>query len=144
MRKQYFFLPLVFVITFLFYYLNFMPISSTLNKPVQTSPNSSKAQTTPRYKMVYEETQKNDTKIYLLFWSSFFGAAKWFHDNETMSEDFFKKLGCSHTNCVMTHKIDLLPRVSDFDAVMLHFWINENSLPPVRSPRQLYIMVSNE
>jgi hypothetical protein len=141
MKKEYFLFCFAFVIMLSYLYVS---ISSTSNKTLEASPNSSVMQTTPCGKVVYKETQKNDTKIYVLFWSTFFGSAKWFHKQETMSEDYFKKLGCSHTNCIMTHKTDLLPHVYDFDAVMLHFWTNEVSLPPVRKPHQLYIMVSNE
>ena len=97
-----------------------------------------------QFTMVYEKQQKNDSRIYLLFWSHYFGGQDWGHDVATMEEDYFKKLGCPDTNCVMTHKIDLLPHIYDFDAVIFNIWDEDFSLPKLRSPNQLYIMISNE
>lgn len=94
--------------------------------------------------MVYSELKRKDSKIYILFWGSFFKTPNWGHDFETTSDEYLEKLGCEFTNCVMTHRVDLLPEVYKFDAVIFNVWDEELTLPKLRSPHQLYIMVSKE
>lgn len=96
------------------------------------------------YKIIEEKRRINDSKIHLLFWGLYFGGSSWGHEEQTMDENFFKKLNCPVTNCVMTHNQSHLPNISDFDAIIFNLWEENFSLPKVRNSRQLYIMISNE
>lgn len=100
--------------------------------------------TTPRYTMIYDENSKNDSKIYVLFYNGCFGLPFWSLGKETLAEDDLKAANCPHTNCVLTHKHDLLKNIHDYNAVIFNVWYPGNTLPLTRSPRQHYIMAANE
>jgi hypothetical protein len=121
-----------------------MKILPAVTTRIVTNPPSVTPESDQKFSMVYEKQRKNDSRIYMLFWSHYFGLNDWGHGIETMTEEYFKDLECPETNCVFTHKTDLMPNIYDFDAVIFNIWEKDFSLPKLRSPHQLYIMISNE
>lgn len=94
--------------------------------------------------MIFETRTKNDSKIYILFWGSWYRRVDWRQPKITMDEKYLEKIGCPETNCVFTRKNDYFPSIIDFDALIFNIWHENYSLPKVRSPNQLYIMESKE
>lgn len=100
----------------------------------------------PRYKMTVKQSERNGGKVFLLFWNDLFGRNSWGIKKVTTSEEDLKAVNCSYTNCIFTAKKNLLPKVHDFDAIFFDFWWRKEVLemPKTRSPRQLYIIATNE
>lgn len=88
---------------------------------------------------------RNDSKIYVLFWTNFFREKYWNMERETSDEDYFKSINCPVTNCVLTHDKSLLEAPHLYDALIFHSaepWLSP--LPETRSPHQYYIMATKE
>jgi alpha-1,3-fucosyltransferase len=107
--------------------------------------NYSLSEATPKISIVLNETQRNDGKVYILFWNKYRGNSSWWMPKEISTEEDLKSVNCPFTNCIFTGKRNVLPNVHDFDAVIinLHSYAIEE-LPPTRTPRQLYIVGSSE
>jgi hypothetical protein len=96
------------------------------------------------FTMVYRKREKKNSTIYALFWSHYLTVKDWYHHTEPMDQNHLKKLNCPQTDCVLTHNVDLLPNILDYDAVIFNLYQHDIPFPEIRSPHQLYIMTSNE
>lgn len=119
-------------------------IPTTAEKEISTTTESLTSTTTRRYTMVSEEQSKNDSQIYILFFNGCFGLPFWGLGKETLLEDDLKSVNCPHTNCVFTHKPDLIKNIHDFDAVIFNVWYPDSTVPLTRTSRQHYIFAANE
>jgi hypothetical protein len=139
-----------FVLTYLMYrdYLDYL--SRVTERRVEISPRTTKAHEKVtstgghNYTMVYDVPPKKNSTIYMLFWGHFIRESAWGHAEETIDGEFLRKSGCPVTDCILTHKVDYLPNLYEYDAVMINAYNSELTVPPVRSPHQLYIMSTNE
>jgi hypothetical protein len=130
-------------------YLNYLSKneSKVSPRPLQMS-SSVLNESTPKYghdfTMVYNrQPSKNSTK-YAVFWGYYLFKGGWGHALETMDHNYLESENCPETDCVFTHKYDLLPNIYDYDAVIFNNWNINYTFPPLRSPHQLYIMAGNE
>jgi hypothetical protein len=133
-------------------YLDYL--ANVTDKRVEISPRTTEApeetteKVTPtsvhKYTMVYDVPPKKNSTIYMLFWGYFIVKSHWGHSEETIDREFLEKAGCPVTDCILTHKVDYLPNLYEYDAVMISVFNAELTVPPVRSPHQLYIMTINE
>uniref|UniRef100_A0A182LY40 Fucosyltransferase n=1 Tax=Anopheles culicifacies TaxID=139723 RepID=A0A182LY40_9DIPT len=83
--------------------------------------------------------QVNRTR-YILLYTSFFEEKHWGLHAETVGQEYFAKKHCPVTDCVMTSYHQLLPSVTEYDAIVFHVasrW--DGPLPIVRSPHQVYV-----
>jgi hypothetical protein len=96
------------------------------------------------YTMVYDVPPKKNSTIYMLFWGNFIRESAWGHAEETIDREFLERAGCPVTDCILTHKVDYLPNLYEYDAVMINVYNRNLTVPPIRSPHQLYIMSANE
>jgi hypothetical protein len=149
-----------FVLTYLMYrdYLNYL--AKVTEKRVEISPRTTTTTVPPpppvmysenmtsvgghNYTMVYDVPPKKNSTIYMLFWGHYIIESGWGHFEETIDREFLEKAGCPVTDCILTHKIDYLPNLYEYDAVMINAFNYNLTVPPVRSPHQLYIMSANE
>ncbi|XP_070506558.1 alpha-(1,3)-fucosyltransferase C-like [Chironomus tepperi] len=103
---------------------------------------------TTRYRLIENSnfvTNKNSSKIYVLFWTKMFGAETWYMPSVTNDEDYLKSIDCPVTNCILTHDKNLLEAPHLYDALIFHSaepWLSP--LPETRSPHQYYIMTTLE
>lgn len=101
-----------------------------------------------RYKLLsdYSVTSDRGDKKYVLFWTTFFDVPFWGMTKETYNENDLKEINCPQSNCVFTHRKNLLPNSHDYDAIVFHgaeTW-NFVDLPATRSERQVFVMASME
>jgi hypothetical protein len=113
---------------------------------ISEAPPSKKISEAPRYIMISDDTERNDSNVYLLFWSAMFHYGSWGMNPPTSSESDLKGVNCSFTNCIFTSNRTLLSHVHNFDAIFTHVWREyvKMNLPKTRSPHQFYIHGSNE
>lgn len=103
---------------------------------------------TTRYRLIENSnfvTNKNSSKIYVLFWNKIFGDETWYMESVTSDEDYLKSINCPVTNCILTHDKKLLDAPHLYDALIFHSaepWLRP--LPETRSPHQYYIMTTLE
>ncbi|XP_050076119.1 alpha-(1,3)-fucosyltransferase C [Anopheles maculipalpis] len=77
---------------------------------------------------------------YILLYTSFFSEKRWGLQAETLGPEFFAMKHCPATNCVLTSYHQLLPSVTEYDAIVFHVATNwDGPLPTVRSPHQVYV-----
>jgi len=84
----------------------------------------------------------NNTK-YILLWTSFFGSKNWELQADVLDEEFFDRIKCNISACVITSNRDLLPSTLDYDALIFHTtlpWKELGKIPEKRAPRQSYVM----
>lgn len=96
------------------------------------------------YTMVYDVPPSTSSTIYMLFWGHYILEGSWGHAEETIDQEFLNRSKCPETDCVLTHKIDYLPNILSYDAVMINAFNEKMTMPKLRSPHQLYIMSTNE
>ena len=103
---------------------------------------------TTRYKLIENSnfmSNKNSSKIYVLYWTKMFDSENWYMSSITSGEDYLKSINCPVTNCILTHDKNLLEAPHLYDALIFHSaepWLT--SLPETRSPNQYYIMTTLE
>lgn len=94
------------------------------------------------------ESENNDNdKKHILFWTKFFDIKFWGMLTETYYEDYLKSISCPVTNCVFTHKKNLLKHHHEYSAIFFHDaekWSRFMKLPETRNPQQVYVMASQE
>jgi hypothetical protein len=96
------------------------------------------------FTVIYDVKPKMNSTKYAVFWGYYMLDYPWGHDDETMGEEYLKANNCPETDCVFTNKIDLLPNIYDYDALIFNAFNANFSFPTLRSPHQLYIMTANE
>lgn len=98
-----------------------------------------------KYSTEYKKTD-HPTK-HTLLWTPFFNRADWSIGKDTVKSDYFERIGCPVTNCVITTNKTYLPEVWQFDALVFHGaeeWPIYNRTPNFRSPHQKYIFGTME
>lgn len=64
----------------------------------------------------------------------------WYLGGDQLGEDILKSIGCPATNCFFTHNRQYLKNYTDFDVVLFHASeYLDDKIPPLRSPKQLYV-----
>jgi hypothetical protein len=129
-------------------YLNYI---STLTKETVMTRNAPREKKDSKssgfghnFTMIYDVKPKMNSTKYAIFWGYYILTAGWGHADETFGEAYLKAYDCPVTDCVFTHKIDLLPNIYDYDALIFNAYNRNFSFPTLRSPHQLYIMTANE
>lgn len=92
------------------------------------------------------DSDHNDGKKYILFWTNFFTIKFWGMERETLNESYFESINCPVTNCIFTHNKNLRYAPHMYDAMVFHgaeSW-SLIGLPSTRSANQVYIMASME
>jgi Fucosyltransferase, N-terminal len=82
----------------------------------------------------------------IVFWTDFYGIPFWGFAKETFNQTDLEAMKCPVTNCIITHRKDLI-NIEDSDAVIFHVGSGNHWLeaPKVRKPEsQMYIMASKE
>uniref|UniRef100_A0A182W662 Fucosyltransferase n=1 Tax=Anopheles minimus TaxID=112268 RepID=A0A182W662_9DIPT len=77
---------------------------------------------------------------YILLYTSFFKEKHWGLQAETLGPDYFAQKHCPVKDCVLTSYHQLLPSLTEYDALVFHVasrW--DGPLPAVRSPHQVYV-----
>jgi hypothetical protein len=99
--------------------------------------------TPPRYTMLYDDKPKNDSKIYILLATKTIKSPCWNLGKDIVGEDELKSVKCPVLNCVATFNNNTID-YGDFDAVIFNVHYHTLNAPPIRRPRQHYIMASVE
>jgi hypothetical protein len=99
--------------------------------------------TPPRYIMLYDDKPKNDSKIYILLATNTTKSPLWNLGKDIVGEDELKSVNCPVSNCVATFNNNTID-YGDFDAVVFNAHYDILDAPPIRRPRQQYIMASIE
>ncbi|XP_055617512.1 alpha-(1,3)-fucosyltransferase C-like [Toxorhynchites rutilus septentrionalis] len=107
------------------------------------------------YYQILEEHIQNHKPItekrtkYILLYTNFFEDKLWKLPTETVGPDYFRATQCPRTDCVLTSNHDLLPVVTDYDALVFHIaepWAYSvfRKVPSVRSSRQIFVAATME
>lgn len=97
-----------------------------------------------KYTMIDGSKMKNNSTVHVLFWGDFIGNSPWGHAEETIDQNYLSERHCPETDCILTHKVNYLENVFEFDAVIINVFNKELTVPKLRSTHQLYIMSANE
>lgn len=92
--------------------------------------------------LIKYSSEHHSTK-HTLLWTPFFNRPDWYIGNNTVKSDYFEKVGCPVTKCVITTNKTYLPEVWQFDAVVFHGaeeWPIFDRVPRFRSPHQKYVL----
>uniref|UniRef100_A0A1L8EI93 Fucosyltransferase n=1 Tax=Haematobia irritans TaxID=7368 RepID=A0A1L8EI93_HAEIR len=98
-------------------------------------------------------TESNDNNYVdqlriILLWNSFFGDKRWSLPDDLLDPSYFRKdIRCPVSNCVITNRRDLFPRLDMYDAILFHTaqpFSVINPVPSQRSWRQLYVFALME
>jgi hypothetical protein len=126
-------------------YLNYLLKKTELN--IETLPrvdNEIDDEGNRNFTMVYGVPESTSSTIHMLFWNTYILGSAWGHAEQTIDQEFLNNSKCPETDCILTHKIDYLPSILDYDAVMINAFNINMTVPKLRSPHQLYIMSANE
>jgi hypothetical protein len=102
--------------------------------------------TTGRYTMIYDEKRRNHNQFYIYFATNTTRTPLWELKKDFINNDDLKSVDCPYTNCeasVMSWSNKDFS-VLDFDAIVFNPYYEDINLPKIRTPRQQYIMCSNE
>ncbi len=92
-------------------------------------------------------SQSKDTK-YILLWNSYWNSNDWWLHFE-IHDNYFERIKCPETRCelVPVHRRDYR-KIEEYDAIVFHGPelkpFEEESLPKVRLPRQVYVYACQE
>lgn len=95
------------------------------------------------------QRQTEDRSKYVLLYTNFFDVKNWKLTAETVGPDYFRAIQCPVTDCVLTNNRELLPAITDYDALVFHIaepWAYSlfEKVPKLRSPRQIYVAANME
>uniref|UniRef100_A0A182SWT6 Fucosyltransferase n=1 Tax=Anopheles maculatus TaxID=74869 RepID=A0A182SWT6_9DIPT len=93
-----------------------------------------------RAERIEQEVGQAGRTRYILLYTSFFEEKRWGLLAETLGPEFFAAKHCPVTECVLTSYHQLLPSITEYDAVVFHVatgW--DGPLPTLRSPHQVYV-----
>lgn len=90
-----------------------------------------------------------DRSKYVLLYTNFFDVKNWKLTAETVGPDFFRSIECPVTDCILTNNRELLPAITDYDALVFHIaepWSYSmfEKVPKLRSLRQIYVAANME
>ncbi|CAG9810437.1 unnamed protein product [Chironomus riparius] len=95
---------------------------------------------------VPKTSQRNESLKYILFWTTWWYFPLWYMGKEVQGEEYLKSIDCPVTNCVFSHDRHLLPRPTDYDALVFHVGdcLDIDDLPSARREDQFYVVADEE
>lgn len=95
---------------------------------------------------VERTSQRNESLKYISFWTTWWYFPLWYMGKEIQGEEYLKSIECPVTNCVFTHDRKLLPKPTDYDALVFHVGdcLDIDDLPSARRHDQYYIVADEE
>ncbi|XP_052900689.1 alpha-(1,3)-fucosyltransferase C [Anopheles moucheti] len=98
-----------------------------------------------RARQIEQDVGQGKRTRYILLYTSFFEDKHWGLPAETIEPDYFSMTHCPVTDCVQTTNHQLLPSITDYDAVVFHVATRWGGpMPVVRSPHQVYVAADME
>lgn len=109
--------------------------------------NNEKNVTNFKFNVPFENIKKSFAKEkHILFWTPLKDSLYWNMGAKVQGVDYLKSIDCPVTNCFFSHDWNLLPKQTDYDAVVFNVenFISIDNLPSARTEEHIYIMASEE
>jgi hypothetical protein len=139
-RKSRLKIPIQFLVLFLFYSI----LSKDLKSYRDTKVDNFHFHVP--FKNIPKTEHRNDSTKYILFWTSWWFFENWQMGAKVLGEEYLRSIDCPVTNCIFSHDRNLLPKPTDYDALIFHVgdFIDIDDLPESRRDDQIYIMANEE